>query len=245
MNIIEYGNKNGTAILCIPGVFMSGECFQRLSKELPEYRMVCVTLVGFHPDSDQFESLEQQTEKLVDMLQERGTTKFELMIGLSMGTIFSVRLAKHPALHIDKLLLDGAVNFYRSKFKPVVHAAIYLIFSYLMKTSGDKDRSIQGLRKIYQDDWPEILHVSRTSLTKPSLRVIAKLLADYQLESGVTQPMYLLYGGKENNIKINSKVVKERYPDAQIEVKPGYNHLAFLNHEPEEYGNMVRKILRR
>lgn len=245
MLIKEYGDKNGKAVLCVPGVFMAAECFRRLAEELPEYRMVCVTLDGFHPDSDEFESLEQQTEKLVHMLQDRGATDFELVIGLSMGTIFAVRLAKHPSLHIKKLLLDGAVNFYRSKYKPVVHAAIYLIFSYFMKTSGDKERSIRDLGKVYGGDWPEIQYICRTSLTKPSLRVIAKLLADYKLEPGVTQPMYLLYGGDEDNVQTNSKVVKELYPDAKIAVKPGYNHLAFLNREPVEYGKIVRKILNR
>ncbi len=232
MLIKEYGDKTGKAVLCVPGVFMAAECFRRLAEELPEYRMVCVTLDGFHPDSDEFESLEQQTEKLVRMLQDRGTTQFELVIGLSMGTIFAVRLAKHPSLHIKKLLLDGAVNFYRSKYKPIVHAAIYLIFSHFMKTSGDKDQSIRDLGKVYGGDWPEIQYVCRTSLTKPSLRVIAKLLADYKLEPGVTQPMYLLYGGDEDNVQTNSKVVKDLYPDAKIAVKPGYNHLAFLNREP-------------
>ena len=72
MKIIEYGNKKGKAVLCIPGVFMAAECFRRLAEELADYRMVCVTLDGFHPDSDEFESLEQQTDKLVRMLQEAG-----------------------------------------------------------------------------------------------------------------------------------------------------------------------------
>lgn len=243
MKITDYGNKDGKAILCIPGAFMSGGCFRRLSEELPEYHMVCVTLDGFHPDSDQFESLEQQTDKLAKMLKDRGTSEFELIIGLSLGTILSVRLAMHPSLHIKKLLLDGAVNFYRSKYKPVVHAAIYLIFSHLMKTTGDKARCMAKLKKIYIGDWPELLYVCRTSLTKPSLKVIARLLADYKLEAGITQPLYLLFGGNEDNIKINSDVVKELYPNAKIAVKPGYGHLGFLNHEPEEYANIVRKIM--
>ena len=71
---------------------MAAECFRRLSQELPEYRLVCVTLDGFHPGSEEFGGLEQQTEKLVRMLRDRGTTSFEMVLGLSMGTIFSNHL---------------------------------------------------------------------------------------------------------------------------------------------------------
>ena len=243
MKIIEYGNKKGKAVLCIPGVFMAAECFRRLAEELADYRMVCVTLDGFHPDSDEFESLEQQTDKLVRMLQEAGLTRFELVIGLSMGTIFSVRFAKRPELEIKQLLLDGAVNFYRSKVCRVVHMAIYSIFRYFMKTSANEKKSIAMLRKIYVGDWPEIMQVCRRSMTEPSLRVMAKLLAEYELEAGVRQPICLLFGGKEDNIKINSQVVKRLYPETKIIVKEGYAHLGFLNHDPEEYGKIVRNLL--
>ena len=244
MKIIEYGNPEGKRILCIPGVFMAAECLRRLSQELPEYRLVCVTLDGFHPGSEEFGGLEQQTEKLVRMLRDRGTTSFEMVLGLSMGTIFSVRLAKNPALKIRKLFLDGAVNFYRSKVKYVVQAAIYLIFRHFMITAKkDKQKSSNDLKKVYEGDWGEIIQVCRASLTEPSLRVMARLLADYTLEPGVEQPMYLIFGGKEDNIKVNSRVVRALYPDARIMVKEGYNHLEYLNRQPEEYGKLVRKVL--
>ena len=244
MKIIEYGNPEGKRILCIPGVFMAAECFRRLSQELPEYRLVCVTLDGFHPGSEEFGGLEQQTEKLVRMLRDRGTTSFEMVLGLSMGTIFSVRLAKNPALKIRKLFLDGAVNFYSSKGKYVVQAAIYLIFRHFMITAKkDKQKSSNDLKKVYEGDWGKIIQVCRASLTEPSLRVMARLLADYTLEPGVEQPMYLIFGGKEDNIKVNSRVVRALYPDARIMVKEGYNHLEYLNRQPEEYGKLVRKVL--
>ena len=49
MKINEYGKNNQQKILCIPGVFLSGECFSTLAEGLPEYHMVCVTMDGFHP----------------------------------------------------------------------------------------------------------------------------------------------------------------------------------------------------
>lgn len=245
MKIIEYGKENEKAILCIPGVFLSGECFSALAGELPEYHLVCVTLDGFHPGCQVFESLEQQTEKLISLLQENQLTEFEAVMGLSMGTIFSVRLAKRPELKIRRLFLDGAVNFYRSRYKKVVELAITQIFSWFMKSARkNPKKSVESMRKVYTGDWPEKMQVCRASLDKKSLKVMAAFLADYELEPGVKQPMRLLYGGKEDNIKINSQVVKALYPEAEILVIPGYNHLGFLNRQPETYAGMVREFLK-
>lgn len=241
MKINEYGKNNQQKILCIPGVFLSGECFSTLAEALPEYHMVCVTMDGFHPGCGEFESPEQQTEKLIAMLKNAGHTEFEAVIGLSMGTIFAVRLAKRPELKIRRLILDGAVNFYRSKYKWVVQTAIYLIFSYFMKSArNNPQKSIKTMRKIYVGDWPEKMQVCMESLSLSSLKVMAEFLSDYKLEPGVKQPMHLLYGEKEDNVIINSEVVWALYPKAEIKVIPGYSHLGFLNHEPDNYAKLVR-----
>lgn len=243
MKIIEYGNPDGKAVLCIPGVFMAGECFRTVAQELPEYRFVCVTLDGFHQGCGEFEGLVEQTDKLVQMLRERNRTKFEMAIGLSMGTIFAVRLAKNPQLQINKLFLDGAVSFYRSKVAWLVHLAIYTIFKRKSKVSRNRQKALAEIRKVYTGDWPEIILECRKSLTESSLRAISALLTEYRLESGIRQPMYLIYGGREDNIRINSQVVKALYPDAKIVVKDGYRHLEYMNHEPKEYGKILRNIL--
>ena len=93
MKIEEYGKPEGSSILCVPGVFMSGDFFSRLAEQMPEYHFVCVTLDGFHPGCEEFTGLEPQVEKLVGLLVQRNLTRFELAIGLSMGTIFAVRTA--------------------------------------------------------------------------------------------------------------------------------------------------------
>ena len=113
----------------------------------------------------------------------------------------------------------------------------------MITAKKDKQKSSNDLKKVYEGDWGEIIQVCRASLTEPSLRVMARLLADYTLEPGVEQPMYLIFGGKEDNIKVNSRVVRALYPDARIMVKEGYNHLEYLNRQPEEYGKLVRKVL--
>lgn len=243
MKIEEYGKPEGSSILCVPGVFMSGDFFSRLAEQMPEYHFVCVTLDGFHPGCEEFTGLEPQVEKLVGLLVQRNLTRFELAIGLSMGTIFAVKLAKREELSIKKLFLDGAVSFYESKHPKALKAAMYLIFSYFRKTAKDEQKSMKSLQKIYTEDWAKKSHLCRKSLSKPSLKVIVRLLAEYRLEPGITQPMYLLFGAKEDNITINSRTVKELYPSAKITVQPGYNHLGYLDHEPEHYAEMIRRVL--
>lgn len=243
MKIEEYGKPESKAILCVPGVFMSGDFFSRLAEQMPEYHFVCVTLDGFHPGCEEFVGLESQVEKLVGLLVQKELTHFELVIGLSMGTVFAVKLAKREELSIKKLFLDGPVSFYQSKHPRILSAAMYMIFSYFRKSAKNEQKSIRSLQKVYTEDWARKTHLCRQSLSESSLRAMVRLLTDYQLEPGITQPMYLLFGAKEQNIEINSRTVKKLYPSAQITVQPGYNHLGYLDHEPDHYAEMIRRVL--
>lgn len=243
MKLQEYGTAGGKQILCVPGVFMSGDFFSRLAGRLPQYHFVCVTLDGFHPGCDEFKGLDEQTDKLVRMLEQKSLTRFDLLIGLSMGTIFAIRLAKRYELSIRMLYLDGAVSFYRSRYPFLVGSATYLIFRYFMKTAKSEQQSIKSLQKIYTDDWAKKFYICRKSLTHTSLKAIVNLLTEYELEEGVRQPIFLLFGGKEQNIRINSETVKKLYPNAEIVVKPGYHHLCYLDKEPDHYAKMIRTLI--
>ncbi len=109
MKIIEYNVGQEKKILCLHGLYMNGECFADLAAEMPEYHFVCMTYDSFHYGSGEFESLEQQSEKMVGMLKARGLTDFALVIGTSLGTAFATYLARGNDLRFGKIWLDGGV----------------------------------------------------------------------------------------------------------------------------------------
>lgn len=242
MRIQEFGTNNGKSILCIPGLFMSGDCFRNLIRYLPEYHFVCVTLDAHHPDSEEFEGLEQEVSKLTQELKARELVQFDLVIGLSLGTILSVCLAERPGLSIKQLLLDGAVNFYISKSQFLEQAAMSALFHYFIRAAKKPSR-FKVLDHQYAGDWAEYTGICLRSMTPSSLKVLIPLLSNFTPHPGLTQPISCLYGAKENNIAANQAAIRKCFPQARFSVIPGYNHLGFLNREPEKYAEIVRSML--
>ena len=242
MRICEYGAKENRSILYIPGLFMSGECFAEIAKHLPEYHCVCVTLDGMDGEED-YKGLEQEKKKLIHILYGQKMTDFELVVGMSLGTIFAMELAKCPKLNIGKVFLDGAVNFYTSKFPWAEKKAMNAIFNGYRKSAADKEKLICKMEKSFQGNWPVQMQACMATVSKASNRAIVDTLIHYSVAPGVKQPIRCIYGGKETNARVNAYLIKKKYPDAEIELIPGYNHLVYANHHPEEYAQRIKNYI--
>ena len=243
MKLQEYGTEGKVDILCIPGLFMSGECFLELIDELPEYHFVCVTLDSHHPESEPYIGREHELDLLTDMLRERGLTSFDLCIGLSLGTILSVCLAQRGEIGIDRLLLDGAVNFYRSKLGGLERAAMRYLFRSAMKQARGSEVYKPILYREYVGNWSEYNKVCAASMTEEALEIIVRELSAFLPESGLKQPMHFVYGTKEQNVSACWKNIQCCFPQATMEKKEGYAHLVFLNQNPDKYADIVRGML--
>lgn len=244
MEITEYGNSDGKQILCIHGLFMTGACFSSLSDHMPEYHFICITMDGHHENSTDFQSISQEAETVQKELLKRKNKEYILAIGLSLGTLVTLELAQNARLKINRLLLDGAVNLYTSSFQFFEKTAMSFIFRYFMSLSKHKEKALHSIGKIYKGDWPQYMYRAMKSMSVASRQVIEQEISNYKLKPGLSQSLYFLYGGKENNIKVNCAVIRTYYPKAKIRIIPGYRHLEFLNACPEKYSLIVRAILR-
>lgn len=246
MKLEEYGARGRKEILCIPGLFLSGSCFQELIAQLPEYHFVCVTLDSHHPGSEEYPGREAELDKLAAMLRERGLTHFDLAIGLSLGTIMSVCLAERDEIQIDRLLLDGAVNFYSCGLAAVFEkAAMGALFRSAIRQARGEKVLFPILDQMYVGTWAASSKLCASSMTEPALEILIHELSDFLPKPGLLQPIHCLYGSREQNVAICRFNIRRCFPQATFEIKQGYNHLMFLNHRPEEYAGIVNTVLAR
>jgi len=243
MQIIEYGNKTAPSILYIPGLFMSGACFEAIASKLPKMHLVCVTLNGHDSSGEPYEGLNEEVHKLVSHLKARQMTEYQLVVGMSLGTIFAVELARQEELKIERIFLDGAVNFYQSKSRKAEAVAMNLIFGHFMKTSKQPEKIIRNLSKSFVGNWPQEMQRCMANMTQKSKKMIIQTLTEYQLPAGLKQPIYCLYGNKENNIRQNIDVIRKIYPKTEIQFVEGYGHLEYANRNPKEYAEKLMQIL--
>jgi len=243
MNICEFGDKRRPHILYIPGLFMSGACLQSIASRMPQYHFLCVTLDGYDGSGEEFPGLEQECTRIVSWLRENDLTSFELVMGMSLGTIFAMELAKREELVIRKIFLDGAVNFYTSGAALFERMAMRHIFSGYIRKAADREKMIANLKKSFIGNWPEEMQRCMSRLSENSMKTMIEVLVNYRIGPGVRQPMYCLYGSRETNMQVNAHLIRRYYPDAEIHIVKGYNHLVYANQQPETYAGLIQAFL--
>lgn len=242
MILEQYGPDQGKTILCVPGTFMEGSCFGPLVQQMPDCRMICVTLNGHHQGSE-FTSLDDEVDTLARMLKEKGITQFDLALGLSLGTVIALELAARPEIQIDRLVLDGAVNLYTSRCQPFEQMTTYFFLDIFRKMLARNSRNPEkgGSRAKWDMGWQK----AASYVSSQSLRNIVGELVRYKPKPGLTQPICLLYGSQEANYAACCKAAENCFQNVKIDIKKGHNHLTWLGQHPEEYAGMLYSVMGR
>ncbi len=246
MKLEQYGADHGKTILCIPGTFMAGSCFLPLAEQMPDCQLLCVTLDGHHEGGRPFLSLEQEVETLVKLLRARGTTRIDLALGLSLGTVVTLELAARRELQIDKLVLDGAVNLYTSKNQTIERMMTMAYLSLFQQSFKRKAKKQAGKgKKPELSEWDLSWQKAAPCVSRQSLRNIIGELVRYTPSPGLTQPIYLLYGDKEHNYTACCEAACRCFPEVHIDIKKGHNHLTWLASNPKSYARMLYGVMAR
>lgn len=243
MNLCEFGDRSYPHILFIPGLFMSGECLKSIALKMPQYHFICVTLDGYDDSGEEFEGLEQECTKIASRLKENSFISFELVMGMSLGTIFAMELAKCEELTIRKIFLDGAVNFYTSGAAFFERMAMRHIFSGYIRKASDREKMIANLEKNFIGNWPEEMQRCMSGLSENSMKAMIEVLVNYRIGPGVEQPLHCLYGSRETNMQLNAHLIRRYYPNAEVHIVKGYNHLVYANQQPDAYAGLIQAFL--
>ena len=185
----------------------------------------------------------QECTKIASRLKENSFISFELVMGMSLGTIFAMELAKCEELTIRKIFLDGAVNFYTSGAAFFERMAMRHIFSGYIRKASDREKMIANLEKNFIGNWPEEMQRCMSGLSENSMKAMIEVLVNYRIGPGVGQPLYCLYGSRETNMQVNAHLIRRYYPNAEVHIVKGYNHLVYANQQPDAYAGLIQAFL--
>jgi len=240
MNIEVRGNRNGKKILCLPGVFMSGDCFYRLSEYMEEYCMVLVTYNSHDDQKKEFKSFAYEMFTLENGLKKLHMTDFDMIVGLSIGGIMAIELMRRGRIQAKKVFVDGVKTCV-----PVLKRTAYCrnvilmrLFTLWAKTPA---KGINLLKKTYSKDWADRMQRNAAYFSFSSLKNLMWDYNRYKLSKEITFPVKYLYGGLEN--KRNIRKLFRLYPDADVIVKSNYYHLGYLDKEPAAYAALLKEYM--
>lgn len=117
------------------------------------------------------------------------------------------------------------------------------IFSGYIRKASDREKMIANLEKNFIGNWPEEMQRCMSGLSENSMKAMIEVLVNYRIGPGVGQPLYCLYGSRETNMQVNAHLIRRYYPNAEVHIVKGYNHLVYANQQPDAYAGLIQALL--
>lgn len=222
-------------ILCMPGLFMSGDCFEPLAVYLQEYSLVMVTY-NAHDEGTWFNSFDNEVEEIASRLRQMNLSDFDIVLGTSIGAILSIKLLEERCIQAKKLVLDGLKSYRVGKKEA---AGLYIQFVLFKLISACH---IDFLRCIYSKEWAKKMGVCARNMSWESLKRYVNDFASLELTEPLPKHSTVLFGEKEQHNGENRKHLAAVSPNTEIIVKQKHDHLTFLDQYPETYAKMLQDI---
>lgn len=110
MKFYEFGKKNSTTILCLPGNFMTHRQFENIVPLLEQdYHVITISFDGYDETGETvYTTGEDQARKLAAFIQENLGGKIDLVYAESLGSVPALFLTRMEGLQIGGIIVSGA-----------------------------------------------------------------------------------------------------------------------------------------
>lgn len=241
MHIEMKGDKQGKKILCLPGLFQSGDCLGALSHVLKDCCLVIVTYNAHDGQKKEFKSFAHEMYTLENGLKKLQMTEFDLVLGLNLGGIMALSLVRRGRIKAKKVFVDNLKTciplMRRNAYS--AHVIALRLFSLYAKCPFSKKHLL--LKKFYTKEWAEKLQRNAAYMSFDSIKNMMWDYIRFAIPKDIGFPVRYFYGGAD--CKRYLRKLYKVYPDADVVIKKGYSHLTFLNKEPSAYAAMLKKYM--
>ncbi len=247
----EYGNKEKPAIILIHGALTPFDIMLPIAEHFKEdYRVIIPALDGHTKEEiSQFESIEQEAERIESYLLDNGIQEALSLCGLSLGGAIANAIIKRGNIKVKNLILDGA---------PLVKAPAWLTQvmtdNYLDILRKSKKRDKKTLDNFCKFFLPEsylpcylsfIDNMQEDSIINMMKSVGESTLCE-SIDTKETKFLYL-HGTKMNEYlsKKSAKKIIKLYPDATVVTLKGDAHCECAIYTPDDFAKIVIDFINR
>ena len=245
MKYVEYGSQNPETVILLHGGGLSWWNYRDVAQLLSGRFHVILPILDGHADSDAlFTSIEENAARIIAHIDQHFGGKVLAVGGLSLGGQITVEmLTQRPDICRFALLESALV-----KPMKLTHALIKPTFgmSYgLIKQMwfAKMQAAYLGIpRKLFNDYFRDTCKISKEDMiaflqsnsaysAKPALR-------------NAQAKVHIVFGSREQaSIRASGKLLNRMIPDSTLEVLPGYSHGELSLNHPEQYAQILLKVV--
>ncbi len=245
MQYVEYGVQNPETIILLHAGGLSWWNYRDVAQFLSDRYHVILPILDGHADSDApFSSIEENAARIIAFVDEHFGGNILALGGLSLGGQVVVEmLAQRPDICKAALIESALV-----KPMKLTHALIKPTFgmSYGLikqKWFAKLQAAYLGIPKeLFEDYYRDTCKITKEDmiafLRSNSAYSIKPALADTQAK------VHIIVGSKEqSSIRTSGKLLNHMIPDSTLEILPGYSHGDLSLNHPEQYAQMLLKLI--
>lgn len=240
MTIHEFGKENEKIILLIHPSVVKWDYFEYVIPLLEkDYRLIVPALPGYEFDmEDDFTSVEQVAEDLVNWLVKNDINRLYAVYGCSMGGSIALLTSLQKQVAVDHCVMDGGITPYRL---PWFVTRIIALKDYLMMMLG-RIGGVGLLEKAFSTDEysKEDMEYVSDVLRHCSRRTLWRTFDscnNYKLPDPIpqinTKIHYWFAENEQKARKADIKYMKDFFPDTVFGKYPNLGHAGLVLLKPE------------
>ncbi len=245
MQYVEYGVQNPGKIILLHGGGLSWWNYREAALLLAEKYHVILPILDGHADSDApFSSIEENAARVITFVDKHFDGNILALGGLSLGgQVVAEMLAERPDICKAALIESALV-----KPMKLTHALVGPTFG--MSYGLIKQKWFAKLQAAYLGIPKELFedyYRDTCKITKEDMVALLQSNSAYSLKPALAETqakVQIVFGSKEqSSIRTSGKLLNRMIPDSSLEILPGYSHGDLSLNHPEQYAQMLLRLI--
>ena len=247
MFINEYGSREDPTIILLAPMMVSGaDLYHRMESYFQNAYHVIAPDQGGHGKAGAYISADDEYQTLRSFLLETDCREIALVYGASLGVAVAYRLFFDPAFHIAHAWFDGVALCENARLPEWF---MKKLFRSRKKTlAKTRSEASPSLVKMYGYDFARMMTKNFERITESDIDAICHACCRYDLRKLTDEEqakLHLDFGEKDFDWKYSKKTIPIYMPDAELAIRPGFQHCGYMAAHPKEYVEEIETFLRR
>ena len=246
MQFREYGKKNAPVMLLLHGGGLSWWNFRETAELLQhDYRVILPILDGHGGSDREFSTIEENAQKIIEFVEKELNGCVLLMGGVSLGAQILLEILSRRSRICRYALVESALvipsKLTHALVRPTLDCSYGLIRQKWFANVQAKYLKIP--EALFEDYFRDTCAVSRGSMV--AFMEANAMYSPKDTLRNCEAEVSILVGAKEiPSMKKSADRIHRALPGSTLQILPGMHHGEYALCHPQDYADMLRKILK-
>lgn len=242
----EYGNEEDPVVVLLAPMMVSGaDLYELMSPYFSKQYHIIAPDQGGHGKAGAYVSADEEYKSLKGYLLEKGIKKIKLAYGASLGVAVAYKLFLDPDFEVEHAWFDGVALSQNARFAEWFMKKLFRKKKKMLaKTHAEAS---ENLVNMYGLDFARMMTKNFERITIDDIDAICYACCHYELRALTDEEQARLhfdFGENDPDLKFYSKKTIPIYmPKAEVVIRKGYNHCAYMAAYKEEYVKEMEQFM--